>query len=70
MTDDPALARRREIAREAVLLPGDPPLRDVVAALAARNMDLLEVSVGDLVSATRCHHAQRRVNEAGARRRR
>ena len=53
MTDDPALARRREIAREAVLLPGDPPLRDVVAALAARDMDLLEVSAGDLVAAAR-----------------
>lgn len=53
MTADPALTRRREIAREAVLLPGDPPLRDVVAALAARDMDLLEVSVGDLVAAAR-----------------
>jgi len=28
MTADPALTRRREIAREAVLLPGDPLLRD------------------------------------------
>jgi hypothetical protein len=69
-TADPALARRGEIAREAVLLAGDPLLRDVAAALAARNMDLLEVSVSDLVTAIRYHHAQRRVNEAVAKRRR
>jgi hypothetical protein len=44
-TDDPIVSRRRLTAREAVLLPGDPPLRDVIAALALKGLDVLELSV-------------------------
>ena len=69
-SDDPIVSRRRQIAREAVLLPGDPPLRDVIAALAPKGLDLLEVSISDLTTALRSHHAQRRAIEAAARRQR
>jgi hypothetical protein len=32
-----------------VLLPGDPPLREIVGALTPKGLDLLEVSIGDVV---------------------
>jgi hypothetical protein len=69
-TDDPIVSRRRLTAREAVLLPGDPPLRDVIAALALKGLDVLELSVADLAMALRSHHKERRALEAAARRQR
>jgi hypothetical protein len=69
-TDDPIVSRRRLIAREAVLLPGDPPLRDVTAALALKGLDVLELSIADLAMALRSHHKERRALEAAARRQR
>jgi hypothetical protein len=56
------------IAREAVLLPRDPPLREIVAALTPKGPDLLEVSIDDLAAALPSHHMQRRAVEAAARR--
>jgi hypothetical protein len=67
-TDDPIVSRRRLIAREAVLLPGDP--RDVTAALALKGLDVLELSIADLAMALRSHHKERRALEAAARRQR
>jgi hypothetical protein len=58
------------IAQEAVLLPGDLPLREITAALAPKGLDLLELTVGDLTAALRRNHAQRRAVEAAARRKR
>ena len=69
-TDDPIVSRRRLIAREAVLLPGDPPLRDVIAALALKGLDVPELSIADLAMALRSHHKERRALEAAARRQR
>jgi hypothetical protein len=69
-TDDPIVARRRLIAQEAVLLPGDPPLREVIAALARKGLDVLELSIADLAMALRSHHKERRALEAAARRQR
>ena len=68
--DDPIISRRRLIAREAVLLPGDPPLREVIAALALKELDVLELSIPDLAMALRSHHRERRALEAAARRQR
>jgi len=62
--------RRHLIARGAVLLPGDPPLQDVIAALAPRGLDALEVSIADLAMALRSHHKEHRALEVAARRRR
>jgi len=67
--DDP-MSRRRLIAREAVLLPGDPPLREVIAALALKGLDVLDLSIADLAMALRSHHKERRALEAAARRQR
>jgi hypothetical protein len=44
--DDRAVSRRDMIAREAVLLPDDPSLREIVAALTPKGLDLLELSIG------------------------
>jgi hypothetical protein len=44
--DDWVASRRDVIAREAVLLPGDPSLREIVAALTPKGLDLLELSFG------------------------
>ena len=68
--DDPIISRRRLIAREAVLLPGDPPLREVIAALALKGLDVLELSIADLAMALGSHHKERRALEAAARRQR
>jgi hypothetical protein len=43
--DDRAVSRRDMIAREAVLLPGDPSLREIVAALTPTGLDLLELPI-------------------------
>jgi len=68
--DDPIMSRRRLIAREAVLLPGDPPLREVIAALALKGLNVLDLSIADLAMALRSHHKERRALEAAARRQR
>jgi len=68
--DDPIVSRWRQIDREAVRLPGDPPQRDVLAALALKGLDVLEVSIADLALALRSHRNERRVLEAAARRQR
>ena len=70
VVDDRAVSRRDMVAREAVRLPGDPSLREIVAALTPKGPDLLEVSIGDLAAARRSHHMQRRAVEAAARRKR
>ena len=43
--DDRAVSRRDMVAREAVRLPGDPSLREIVAALTPKVLDLLELSI-------------------------
>ena len=68
--DDPIMSRRRLIAREAVLLPGDPPLREVIAALALKGLNVRDLSIADLAMALRSHHRERRALEAAARRQR
>jgi len=68
--DDPIMSRRRLIAREAVLLPGDPPLRDVIAALALKGLNVLDLSIADLAMALRSRHKELRALEAAARRQR
>jgi len=67
--DDP-MSRRRLIAREAVLLPGDPPLREVIAALALKGLNVLDLSIADLAMALRSRHKELRALEAAARRQR
>jgi hypothetical protein len=69
-TDDPIVSRRRPIAREAVLFPGDTPLRDVIAALALKGLDVLDRPIAGLAMALRSHHKERHPLEAAARRQR
>jgi hypothetical protein len=49
-TDDPIVSRRRLIAREAVLFPGDTPLRDVIAAQALKGLDVLDRPIDALAN--------------------